>query len=191
VLGGSGIGEAIAANKVAGIRAAVVTSDDTARLTRMHNDSNVLALGGRTNAHADAVRWLGIWLDTAFEGGRTSRACADRRIRVRPFREVTMSELRERDPAIFDAIQGERGRQLGTLELIASENFASEAVLEALGSVMNNKYAEGCRASATTAAASSSTARRSWRSSASASCSARSTPTCRRIPARRPTSPRT
>ena len=54
-----------------------------------------------------------------------------------------MSDLRERDPAIFDAIAGERRRQLETLELIASENFASEAVLEALGSVMNNKYAEG------------------------------------------------
>jgi RpiB/LacA/LacB family sugar-phosphate isomerase len=70
VLGGSGIGEAIAANKVAGIRAAVVTSDETARLTRLHNDSNVLALGGRTNPHEDAVRWLGIWLTTPFEGGR-------------------------------------------------------------------------------------------------------------------------
>jgi glycine hydroxymethyltransferase len=54
-----------------------------------------------------------------------------------------MSELRDRDPAIFEAIAGERRRQLGTLELIASENFASDAVLEALGSVMNNKYAEG------------------------------------------------
>jgi RpiB/LacA/LacB family sugar-phosphate isomerase len=71
VLGGSGIGEAIAANKVRGIRASVVTSDDTARLTRLHNDSNVLALGGRTNPdHEDVVRWLGIWLETAFEGGR-------------------------------------------------------------------------------------------------------------------------
>ncbi|MEO5617419.1 MAG: ribose 5-phosphate isomerase B [Candidatus Eisenbacteria bacterium] len=70
VLGGSGIGESIAANKVAGIRASVVTSDETARLTRLHNDSNVLALGGRTNAHEDAVRWLGIWLETPFEGGR-------------------------------------------------------------------------------------------------------------------------
>ena len=54
-----------------------------------------------------------------------------------------MSDLRDRDPAIFEAIAGERRRQLETLELIASENFASEAVLEALGSVMNNKYAEG------------------------------------------------
>jgi len=54
-----------------------------------------------------------------------------------------MSELRDRDPAIFEAIAGERRRQTETLELIASENFASDAVLEALGSVMNNKYAEG------------------------------------------------
>ena len=70
VLGGSGIGESIAANKVAGIRAAVVTSDETARLTRLHNDSNILALGGRTNHHDDAVRWLRVWLETPFEGGR-------------------------------------------------------------------------------------------------------------------------
>lgn len=70
VLGGSGIGESIAANKVAGVRASVVTSDETARLTRLHNDSNVLALGGRTNRHDDAVRWLRIWLETPFEGGR-------------------------------------------------------------------------------------------------------------------------
>ena len=71
VLGGSGIGESIAANKVAGIRAALVTSDETARLTRLHNDSNVLALGGRTTRdHEDAARWLRVWLDTPFEGGR-------------------------------------------------------------------------------------------------------------------------
>ena len=71
VLGGSGIGEAIAANKVEGIRASVVTSEETARLTRLHNDSNVLALGGRTNPDHEAVaHWLRVWLDTPFEGGR-------------------------------------------------------------------------------------------------------------------------
>ena len=71
VLGGSGIGEAIAANKVAGVRAAVVTSEETARLTRQHNDSNVLALGARTNPDHEAVaRWLKVWLETPFEGGR-------------------------------------------------------------------------------------------------------------------------
>lgn len=71
VLGGSGIGESIAANKVPGIRAAVVTSAETARLTRLHNDSNVLALGARTNGDLEAmVPWLRVWLATAFEGGR-------------------------------------------------------------------------------------------------------------------------
>ncbi len=54
-----------------------------------------------------------------------------------------MTSLREQDPTIFDAIHDERRRQLTTLELIASENFVSEPVLEALGSVMTNKYAEG------------------------------------------------
>jgi len=74
VLGGSGIGESIAANKVPGVRAAVVTSEETARLTRQHNDSNVLALGGRTNRdHAEVARWLKIWLETGFDGGRHVR----------------------------------------------------------------------------------------------------------------------
>jgi len=67
----TGIGASIAANKVEGVRASVVTSDETARLTRTDNDSNVLALGGRTNPDHEAVaRWLGVWLATPFEGGR-------------------------------------------------------------------------------------------------------------------------
>lgn len=71
VLGGSGIGESIVANKVAGVRAALVTSEETARVTRLHNDSNVIALGGRTNPdHEQVVGWLKVWLNTPFEGGR-------------------------------------------------------------------------------------------------------------------------
>ncbi|MGE5327389.1 MAG: serine hydroxymethyltransferase, partial [Deltaproteobacteria bacterium] len=54
-----------------------------------------------------------------------------------------MRKLEEVDPDISRAIQNEVGREAGTLELIASENFVSEAVLEALGSVLTNKYAEG------------------------------------------------
>ncbi len=56
---------------------------------------------------------------------------------------ATLPGLREQDPKIFEAIESERTRQLQTLELIASENFVSPAVLEAAGSVMTNKYAEG------------------------------------------------
>ena len=70
----TGIGASIAANKVAGVRASVVTSDETARLTRTDNDSNVLALGGRTTADpGDALRWLRVWLETPFAGGRHAR----------------------------------------------------------------------------------------------------------------------
>jgi ribose 5-phosphate isomerase B len=70
----TGIGAGIAANKVNGVRAAVVTSDETARLTRQDNDSNVLAVGGRTTQNPeDAVRWLRIWLETPFAGGRHER----------------------------------------------------------------------------------------------------------------------
>jgi len=70
VLGGSGIGECIAANKVRGVRAALVYDAYTARITREHNDSNVLCLGGRTVTKdaALAKRLVRIWLETPFSG---------------------------------------------------------------------------------------------------------------------------
>jgi ribose 5-phosphate isomerase B len=73
VIGGSGNGEAIAANKVAGVRAALVWSDDTARLGREHNDANVLSLGARQYATADALRFLEVFLETPFSNGPRHR----------------------------------------------------------------------------------------------------------------------
>jgi ribose 5-phosphate isomerase B len=73
VLGGSGQGEQIAANKVAGIRAALCNDLYTARLSREHNDANVLAVGGRIVASGLADEILALWLDTPFEGGRHQR----------------------------------------------------------------------------------------------------------------------
>src|SRR5437764_13728891 len=74
VLCATGIGASIAANKVDGVRASVVTSDAAARLTRTDNDSNVLALGGRTVPSPDAaLGWLRTWLDRPFAGGRHER----------------------------------------------------------------------------------------------------------------------
>ena len=68
VLGGSGNGEAIAANKVTGIRAALAWNEDTARLAREHNDANVLSLGARQVTLAEAARFVELFLTTAFTG---------------------------------------------------------------------------------------------------------------------------
>jgi ribose 5-phosphate isomerase B len=73
VLGGSGQGEQIAANKVPGVRAALCNDLFTARLARQHNDANVLSMGGRIVAPALADEILAVWLETAFEGGRHQR----------------------------------------------------------------------------------------------------------------------
>ena len=73
VLGGSGNGEAITANRVYGIRCALCWSEQTARLSRQHNDSNVLSLGERTISWPMAKKIVEIWLTTEFEAGRHER----------------------------------------------------------------------------------------------------------------------
>ena len=73
VLGGSGQGEQIAANKVAGVRAALCNDLFTARLSREHNDANVLSMGGRIVAFGLADEILELWLTTSFAGGRHQR----------------------------------------------------------------------------------------------------------------------
>ena len=73
VVGGSGQGEQIAANKVAGVRAALCNDLYTARLSRQHNDANVLSMGGRIVAFGLADEILTLWLNTPFEGGRHQR----------------------------------------------------------------------------------------------------------------------
>jgi ribose 5-phosphate isomerase B len=73
VLGGSGQGEQIAANKVRGVRAALCNDLYTARLSRQHNDANVLSMGGRIVAFDLADLITTLWLETPFEGGRHQR----------------------------------------------------------------------------------------------------------------------
>ena len=70
VLGGSGQGEQIAANKIHGVRAALCNDIHLARLSRLHNDANVLAMGGRIVAPALAKEIVELWLASPFEGGR-------------------------------------------------------------------------------------------------------------------------
>lgn len=152
---GSGIGMSIAANKVEGIRAARVNSVDDARLAREHNDANVLALGARVMSFDRALAAVETFLSTPFSGGRHRR-------RVDKIADLEVTSLAERtknalelpshemlrtiadaDPEIARAIRDEVNRQNTGLELIASENFVSTAVLEAAGSALTNKYAEG------------------------------------------------
>lgn len=70
IVGGSGQGEQIAANKIPGVRAALCNDLFTARMSRAHNDANVLTIGGRIVAAPLADEIVQIWLSTAFEGGR-------------------------------------------------------------------------------------------------------------------------
>jgi ribose 5-phosphate isomerase B len=68
VIGGSGNGEAIAANKIAGVRAAISWSEQTAHLARWHNNANVLSLGARMYSAAEAVSFTRMFVETAFSG---------------------------------------------------------------------------------------------------------------------------
>ncbi|PRY35524.1 ribose 5-phosphate isomerase B [Spirosoma oryzae] len=70
VLGGSGNGEAMTANRVKGVRAALCWNEESARLGRQHNDANVISLGERMMDQDTALKLVRIWLDTPFEGGR-------------------------------------------------------------------------------------------------------------------------
>ena len=76
VVCGTGLGVSMAANRHAGVRAALAYDENTARLSREHNDANVLALGGRSLDRALAGRILDVWLETPFAGGRHARRVA-------------------------------------------------------------------------------------------------------------------
>lgn len=70
VLGGSGNGEAMMANRIKGVRCALCWNDESARLGRIHNNANVISLGQRMMTEAMALQIVRIWLETPFEGGR-------------------------------------------------------------------------------------------------------------------------
>jgi ribose 5-phosphate isomerase B len=70
VFGGSGNGEAMAANRVRGVRCAVAWNEESARLARAHNDANMLSLGQRLLSEREALAIVDVWLSTPFDGGR-------------------------------------------------------------------------------------------------------------------------
>ena len=70
VFGGSGNGEAMAANRLRRVRCAVVWNQESARLARAHNDANMISLGQRLLSEQEVLEIVGVWLSTAFDGGR-------------------------------------------------------------------------------------------------------------------------
>ena len=143
---GSGVGMSIVANKFPRVRAALCSDPQVAKTSRAHNDANVLVLGKRVLDPEGGLAIVRAWLDTPFDGGRHARrvekiAELERRF-CEPERPV-MSALQQADPEIYEVIQAETQREEDKIILIASENYASRAVMEAQGSVLTNKYAEG------------------------------------------------
>ena len=130
----TGIGMSIAANKIAGVRAALVTDAETAAVTRKHNDANVMCLSATQTGAETAKGILDAFVNGDFEGGRHER-------RVDKLEGSGRVEVV--DPDVDEVLRLEKTRQQENIELIASENFTSPAVMEVQGSVLTNKYAEG------------------------------------------------
>jgi glycine hydroxymethyltransferase len=138
----SGIGMTIAANKFPGVRAALCTTPDTAVMARVHNDANVLVLGGGFLSEKEAVAILNEWLENSFKPVERY-ARRNRKIHEYEKEACGLLGVKEEDPEVFAAIDAEKDHLQNTINLIASENYASVAVRQAQGSVMTNKYAEG------------------------------------------------
>jgi glycine hydroxymethyltransferase len=135
----TGLGMSIAANKISGVRAALVADVESAALARQHNNANVLCLGADKTPPELARKIVEVFVNTAFEGGRHEK----RVLKMETHFVRRDLRLKQVDPEVASAIEHERVRQLENIELIASENFTSPAVMEAQGSVLTNKYAEG------------------------------------------------
>src|SRR2546422_11119522 len=116
----------IAANKVPGARAALVFDEKMAALARQHNNANVLCLGGKFVSPDQGKKIVDAFLDAHFEGGRHER----RVTKVERLAVAGALRLEIVDPDVAETIRAERARQQENIELIASENFTSRAVME-------------------------------------------------------------
>ncbi len=129
----SGVGMSIGANRYRGISAAVANDVDEAKTVREHNNANVLCLAGKKLSTQVAIEIAQAFIDAEFAGGRHEARIL----------KASGSRLAQVDADIFDLVEKEGKRQRSHIELIASENFTSPAVMEAQGSLLTNKYAEG------------------------------------------------
>ena len=129
----SGIGMCLAANRFHNVRGVNVRTVEETITTREHNDANVLCLGAGHLEQDVTLKMVEAFLQTEFTGGRHERRLI----------KASGSRLAITDPELHAVIEQEKQRQNQNIELIASENFTSGAVMEAQGSLLTNKYAEG------------------------------------------------
>jgi len=144
----TGLGLSMVANKVPGVRAALVHNAEMARLSREQHDANLLCLASFEVRGKRIKEILDVWINTAYLGESYPKPLPPMETKHMSSVPSTPSAapkptLAEADPAIFAAIKSEYTRQHDNIELIASENFTSRAVMEAQGSCLTNKYAEG------------------------------------------------
>ena len=137
----TGIGMSITANKFPRVRAALCTTPRMAQMTRQHNNANILAMGAGLMEIEDNLEILKTFFASEFEGGRHERRTD--KIHALEISTADPVALHDTDSEIYTTIRKEKLRQRNNIELIASENYASQAVQEASGCVMTNKYAEG------------------------------------------------
>jgi glycine hydroxymethyltransferase len=142
VICGSGLGVMYTANRFPGVRAAWVQDDEMARLSREHNDANVLALPADRLDPERAWSLVKTWLATPFEGGRHAKRVEKIDRLTEGPGDASLRALEEGDPEIARLLRAEARRQALSLEDRVRE-LRLEAVLAATGSVLTNKYAEG------------------------------------------------
>ena len=136
----SGVGMGIVANRYHNIRAAFAPDEKTAISSREHNCSNVLILPGDNISVEKSMKIIDAWLATPF----TQEARHIRRLnKIETQSHDDIPSVRQVDPTIAELLDDEVKRQTDGIELIASENFASTAIMQAQGTVLTNKYAEG------------------------------------------------
>jgi glycine hydroxymethyltransferase len=138
----TGIGMSIAANRFPSVRAALCGDAELARISRDHNDSNVLVLPGKRLGGAAAAEVVKAWLATPFSGSERHARRNEKNARVGN-RVIETATVRDADPEVYAAIRAQVAQEDGMVNLIASENTVTRAVREAQGSVLTNKYAEG------------------------------------------------
>jgi glycine hydroxymethyltransferase len=138
----TGIGMSMSANKFPRVRAALCMTPEMGTAARVHNNANVLVLGNDNSSRERVESIVNAWCDARFEGEARHQRRVNK-IGSMGGTAMEMAAVGLVDRETYEALRGEEERELKTLDLIASENYASRAVREAQGSLMTNKYAEG------------------------------------------------